>query len=167
MILQPWSGTTLCLGSITNVTSYLSSSHHFTVLWICTRQPPCPNSPTIVHPLTDLQRSLKLIIPPIKVLDRLSTWKIFHPLRTPPPVLALTFLPTTTYPPVPCRTLQPCTVILFLLPRPPSGRPHFSALNVANVHVNPCRFTILVFVLPPSLLKPLIPSFRPQPAAWS
>ena len=50
VMFQPRSGTATSLGSVANVTSYLSLIHHSTVLWILTLQPPCPDSLPIRYP---------------------------------------------------------------------------------------------------------------------
>ena len=134
------------------------------------RHPPCNESLPICHPLNDLHRSLHPIIPPLTVLDRLSTWKIVHSQRPTLLVPVLAVLPSSTCSPGPCRLLQPRTVRPFLMPLPLSGRPPFSALDVASIPVNPCGLALIGYTLSPQLLETLLPpaglDLRPGPC-WS
>ena len=118
---------------------------------------PCPKSLPIFHPLTELPRYFHPIIPPLPVLDLLSTWTSIHSRRLTMPVPVIAVLPPSTCYPCPCRPLHPRTAIPFLTPLPLSGCPPITALDVASVPVNPCGFALLGYFLPPPFLEPLLP----------
>ena len=120
--------------------------------------PACTDALPIYHPKNELHRYLHLIIPPITVLDCMSTWTRVHSLRPPPPISMITAFTLLTFYPGSCWPLQPCTVRPFLMPHPRYGRPHFTALGMIQAPLStPCDFALLGSVLLPQLLEPLSP----------
>ena len=110
------------------------------------------------------------IIPPLTVLDCLSTCKSIHPRCPPITVPSLTVLPSSTCSPDPWWPLQPCSASPFQPPLSSSSRPPFSALDVASVTDNPCGFAFLGSILPMPFLKTLLPpaglSLCPSPCQY-
>ena len=111
---------------------------------------------------------LHTILPPLPVLDCLSTWTRLHYRRPPLPVSALAVLPPSTCSPGPCRPLQPRVASPFLPPLPTSGCLPFAALDVeSSTTVNPCGFALLGSVLLPTFPEPPPPpaslGLRPGP----
>ena len=132
------------------------------------RHPLCPDSLPILHPKTDMHRSLHPIIPLLPVLDRLSTWTRVHYRRPPPPVSEIAALPPSTCSPGLCWPLEPHAARLFLPPCPTSGRPPFAALGKIQAPLStPVVLPFLVSVLLPPFLEPLLPpvglDLRPGP----
>ena len=100
------------------------------VFLVLPRHPPFPDSLPIHHPMTELHRYFHPILPPLLVLDRLSTRTRLNYRRPPTPVSALVALPPLTCSPSPCWPLQPHTASPFLPRRSLSGRPPFANLGV-------------------------------------
>ena len=156
-MFQPLSGTGPSLGFITNVTSYLSPPHHFNCFMDLSLSPSVSLLPNHPPPL-DLDSPLffHLLLPPLPVLDFLSTWTSVHSHRPPLPVPSLAVLPPLTYYPGSCRPLRPRAVSLFLIPLPLSSRPLFAALNISSIPVDPCGCYLLGSVLLHPVLEPLL-----------
>ena len=124
-MFQPRSRTSLSLGSVTNVTSYLSPPHHFNCFLGLS---PLPSAYLPPPPTATLKLSYTALFTPnfhpyISVLYRLSTWTIVHSHRPTPPVPELYVLPLSTCPPGTSHTLHPHPSSPFLLPPPPSVCP--------------------------------------------
>ena len=79
------------LGSVDNVMSTYPHPN-ISIFLDHPRHSPFTNSLPICHPLTYLNHSLQQILPPVPVLDRLSTCTSIHSLRPPLPVPTLDVL---------------------------------------------------------------------------
>ena len=156
-MFQTHSGTAPCIGSVANITSFLSPSHRFncfmyphpspSISWLPSHPPPFDWAALIFAP--DYHPS-SVIGPPVH-LDK----RPLPPASTACPcahcLASINMLP---------RSLSsPAALLLDLVSSAssPVRWPPFSALDVDNSPFNTCGFALLVFVLPSLFLKPPIP----------
>ena len=125
-MLQLLSVTAPSLGSVANVTSYLSLPHHFNCFMDLSLSPSV-SLLTPHRPPLDLEAPLLLHprFAPLPFLSQLSNWTIVHSRQPPPTVPALAVFPPLTCSPGPCWPLQPHAASPFLTPLPLSSRPLF------------------------------------------